>query len=171
MWLSITQGEGAGLAVRVEGERFLVGSSRECRLIVHDDDIDPIHALFAIDDSGDVEVQDLRTKSGTFVNGERISGVTAVRDGDEVKLGSTVLTATTTDPAESDEVDEPAVEVAVPPEPEAPKVDEETVALVTAPDGSHVEVVPERQRRRLRDRIRLATALGIGAAALAVIAL
>jgi putative serine protease PepD len=172
MWLSITAGEGEGLAVRVEGERFLVGSSRECRLIVHDDDVDAIHCLFAIDDSGDVEVQDLRTKSGTYVNGERIQGATAVKDGDEIKIGSTVLTATTTDPAESDDVDEPAVEVAVPPEPEGPApADEEAVALVTAPEGTHVEVVPEGQRRRLRERVRLATLLGGAAAALAVIAL
>ena len=171
MWLSITAGEGKGLAVRVEGERFLVGSSRECRLIVHDDSVDPIHALFAIDDSGDVEVQDLRTKAGTEVNGERIQGVTAVKDGDEIKIGSTVLTATTRDPAESDEVDEPAVEVAVPPDPPGPQADEEAVALVTAPEGTHVEVVPERQRRRLRERVRLATVLGAAAAAVALIAL
>jgi S1-C subfamily serine protease len=170
MWLTITSGEGKGLAVRVEGERFLVGSGRECRLIVHDDSVDPIHALFEITESGDVEVQDLRTKTGTFVNGERVGGATAVREGDEVKIGDTVLTATLTDPAESDEVDEPAVEVAVPAEPPAPAADEDAVALVTAAEGTHVEVVPERQRRRLRERVRLATGLAVGAAALAIIA-
>ena len=166
MWLTITAGEGEGLAVRVEGERFMVGSSRECRLIVHDDDVDATHALFAIDEAGDVEVQDLRTRQGTYVNGERIQGATAVRDGDEIKIGGTVLTASTTEPAQ-----EPAVEVAVPPEPEAPQPDEETVALVTAPEGTHVEVVPGHERRRLRERVRLATLLGAGAAAAAVLAL
>jgi 2-alkenal reductase len=170
MWLTITSGEGKGLAVRVEGERFLVGSGRECRLIVHDDSVDPIHALFEITDDGDVEVQDLRTKTGTFVNGQQIGGATALKDGDEVRIGDTVLTATLTDPNESDEVDEPAVEVAVPAEPPAGVADEDAVALVTAPEGSHLEVVPEQQRRRLRERVRLATALAIGAAALAVIA-
>ena len=71
MWLTITSGEGKGLAVRVEGERVLVGSGPENRIIVHDEAVDPIHALFEITDEGDVEVQDLRTKSGTVVNGER----------------------------------------------------------------------------------------------------
>src|SRR3954452_2306785 len=171
MWLTITSGEGKGLSVRVEGERCLVGSGRECRLIVHDDDVDPIHALFEIDDRGDVEVQDLRTKSGTFVNGERISGATAVNDGDEIKIGSTILTATLEDPVESDEVEEPSIEVAVPPEPPSPAADEDAVALVTAAEGTHVEVVPGERRRRLRDRVRLATVLGAGAAALALIAI
>ena len=170
MWLTITSGEGRGLAVRVEGERFLVGSGRECRLIVHDDSVDPIHALFEIDETGDVEVQDLRTKSGTLVNGQRVGGVTAVRDGDQITIGNTVLTATTREPAESEAVEEPAVEVAVPPEPPAGSADEDAVALVTAPEGTHLEVVPEKQRRRLRERVRLATALAGGAAALAIIA-
>ena len=171
MWLTITAGTGTGLSVRIEGERCLVGSGRECRLIVHDDDVDAMHALFEIDANGDVEVQDLRTKSGTFVNGERISGATAVKDGDEVRIGSTVLTATLEDPADSEEVDEPSIEVAVPPEPPSPAADEDAVALVTAAEGTHVEVVPGDQRRRLRDRVHRATLLAGAAAALALIAI
>ena len=170
MWLSITEGDGKGLSVRVEGERVLIGSAPENRVIIHDDDVDPIHALFEINPDGDVEVQDLRTKSGTFVNGDRIGGVTHVNDGDEIRIGNTTLTATLEDPADSDAVDEPAVEVAVPPEPPPGAADEDAVALVTAPEGSHLEVVPEKQRRRLRERVRLATALAAGAAALALIA-
>ena len=173
MWLTITSGEGKGLAVRIEGERVLVGSGPENRLIVHDDGVDPIHALIEIAEGGDdIEIQDLRTRTGTFVNGERINGATALRDGDEIRIGATVLTATLTDPGASDAVEDPAVEVNVPPEPEAVAgaIDEEAVAMVTAPEGTHVEVVPEGQRRRLRDRVRLATALGAAAAALALIA-
>ena len=172
MWLTITSGEGKGLAVRVEGERVLVGSGPENRIIVHDDAVDPIHALFEITDDGDVEVQDLRTKTGTLVNGERIGGTTALKDGDEIRIGATVLTATLKDPADSDAVDDPGVEVNVPPEQQAAPdpVGEEAVAMVTAPEGTHIEVVPEGRRRRLRDRVRLATGLAAVAAALAVIA-
>ena len=172
MWLTITSGEGQGLAVRIEGQRVLVGSGPENRIIVHDDDVDPIHALFEIAADGDVEVQDLRTRAGTWVNGTRIEGATAIRHGDEIKIGNTVLTATLKDPAQSDAVDEPAVEVAVPPEPAATPApaDGEAVAMVTAPEGTHVEVVPEGRRRRLRGRVRLAMALAAGSAALALIA-
>jgi S1-C subfamily serine protease len=162
MWLTITAGEGKGLAVRVEGDRFLVGSGAECRLVIHDDGIDPMHALFRIDDSGDVEVQDLRTASGTFVNGTRIEGATAVGDGDEISIGSTVLAASRERPAE----DEAAVEVAVPPEPAPADAGEDAVALVAAPEGTHVEVVPQRQRRR----VRRATLVSAGAAIMAAIA-
>ena len=51
-----------------------------------------------------------------------------------------------------------------------PQADEEAVALVTAPEGSHLEVVPGGERRRMRERVRLATGLAIGAAVLAVLA-
>jgi S1-C subfamily serine protease len=171
VWLTIRSGEGHGLAVRIEGERCLVGSGRDCRLVVHDDDVDPIHALFQIDDDGHVEVQDLRTASGTFVNGERIDGTATLKDGDDVRIGSTVLTATVTDPAESDAVDEPAVEVSVPAEAPPAAEGEDAVALVTAPEGTHVEVVPAGRRRRLRDRVRVATLLAAAAIALAVAAI
>src|SRR3954470_21915079 len=170
MWLTITEGEGKGLSVRVEGERVLVGSGPENRLIIHDDDVDPIHALFEINEDGDVEIQDLRTSTGTLVNDQRIGGVTHLNDGDRVKIGNTVITATMHDPSEDDAVADPAVEVNVPAEAEHAPVEEDAVALVTAPEGTHVEVVPERQRRRLRERVRLATALAAGAAALAVVA-
>src|SRR4051794_41190459 len=109
MWLTITEGEGKGLSVRVEGERVLVGSGPENRLIIHDDDVDPIHALFEINADGDVEIQDLRTKSGTFVDGERINGVTHVKDGADIKIGGRTITATKHEPAEDDGVREPAV--------------------------------------------------------------
>ena len=170
MWLTITSGEGRGLAVRVEGDRVLVGSGRECRLIIHDDSVDPVHAMFEIAEDGDVEVQDLRTKTGTWVNGQRVGGATAIRDGDQIKIGATVLTASLHEPTADDDAGEPAVEVAVPPEPAGDAADEEAIALVTAPEGSHLEVVPEKERRALRERVRLATMVAVGAAALAVIA-
>ena len=143
MWLTITSGEGKGLAVRVEGERFLVGSGRECRLIVHDDSVDPIHAMFEIAEDGDVEIQDLRTKNGTWVNGERVGGATAVRDGDEIKIGQHGPDRDAPGPGPERRGRRAAVEVAVPAEAPAGVADEDAVALVTAPEGSHMEVVPE----------------------------
>ncbi len=38
-----------------------------------------------------VSVEDLSSRNGTFVNGERVSNATVVRDGDEMRLGSVTL--------------------------------------------------------------------------------
>ena len=40
MWVTVGSGEGKGLSVRVEGERFLIGSGDECQLMVGDPKVD-----------------------------------------------------------------------------------------------------------------------------------
>ena len=86
MWLSIISGEGKGLAVRIEGERFLVGSSRDCRLSSTTMRSTPIHAFFEEREDGTIYVHDLDTESGTFVRGSKIDAPARLDDGDEVKL-------------------------------------------------------------------------------------
>jgi pSer/pThr/pTyr-binding forkhead associated (FHA) protein len=39
----------------------------------------------------DVTIEDLDSKNGTFVGGERVSAVAQLSDGDEVRIGSVVL--------------------------------------------------------------------------------
>src|SRR4051794_20917592 len=99
MWLTITSGEGQGVAVQIEGDRFVVGSGPDCRLVVADDSVSSVHAFFEEKDDGTICVNDLDTESGTFVRGERISGPTEVGDGDEVTIGSTTFAATHEEPA------------------------------------------------------------------------
>jgi S1-C subfamily serine protease len=180
MWVTIGSGEGKGLSVRVEGERFLVGTGEECQLRIGDESVSPLHAYFEVDESGRVTLHDLGSESGTFVNGERLDGTRAIEGGEEIRIGDTLLTPTVADPAEeaaavSHEDPENAAAVRVRTE------DGQTVevlagdgdeehhpAVRVATEGEAVEVVPAGEHRRLRDRVRLATALGAGAALLAL---
>src|SRR4051794_2984790 len=135
MWVTVGSGEGKGLSVRVEGERFLIGSGAECQLMLGDPKVEPLHAYLQVDGDGHVEVHDLGSESGTFVGGERVDGSRTLHDGDEMKVGETVLIASLHDPAaELDAAAEPAPGV-----------------RVTAEDGEAVEVMPARERRRLRE--------------------
>jgi S1-C subfamily serine protease len=152
MWVTIGSGEGKGLSVRVEGERFLVGSGSECQLMVGDTSVSPLHAYFEVDADGGVLLHDLNSDSGTFVDGTRIDGSQRIEGGEEIRIGDTLLIPSLDDPAE---VEEPP---------------EETPAVVlTTDEGQRIEVVPAGEHRQLRERIRLATVLGAGAALLAVI--
>src|SRR5436190_200381 len=54
MWVTIGSGEGSGLSVRVEGERFLIGSGDECQLMVRGERVEPLHAYFEVHDDGRV---------------------------------------------------------------------------------------------------------------------
>ena len=95
---------------------------RICRCIInfagnlHDDGVAPIHAFFEERDDGTFYVHDLDTETGTFVRGQRIDAPARLDDGDEVRFGSTTVVATHEEPTEAG-LDEPAVEISVPPEP------------------------------------------------------
>jgi pSer/pThr/pTyr-binding forkhead associated (FHA) protein len=145
MWVTIGTGEGQGLSVHVEGERFLVGTGPECQLILGDPKAAPLHAYFEVGEGGRVALHDLGSEQGTFVNGERIDGSRVIEGGEEIRIGDTLLTPSLADPAEE------AIEVRVPPTPEGPAL----------------EVVRAGEHRELRERIRRATLLGAGAALLA----
>jgi S1-C subfamily serine protease len=189
MWVTIGSGEGRGLSVRVEGERFLIGTGPECQLMVGDPQASPLHASFEVGESGRVTLHDLGSENGTFVNGERLDGSRAIEGGEEIRIGDTVLMPTVADPAEEARQREEAV--GDDPDP-APAVrvrtgDGQTIEVAATDDaddggdhhagvrvsteGEAMEVVPVGEHRRLRERIRLATALAGGAALLAVIGL
>lgn len=49
------------------------------------------HARFTVLEHGSVQVEDLASTNGTFVNGERISQPRVLEPGDEIRLGTTTL--------------------------------------------------------------------------------
>jgi S1-C subfamily serine protease len=154
MWVTVGSGEGKGLSVRVDGERFVVGSGQECQLMVGDPKVAPLHAYFEIGEGGRVALHDLGSEQGTFVDGERIEGPRTIEGGEEILVGDTVVVPSLEGPAE---IEEP---------PEQPPA-----VVLTTDEGQTIEVVPAGEHRQLRERIRLATALGGGAALLALIGL
>lgn len=171
MWVRIGSGEGEGLSVRVEGERFLIGSGEECQLMLQGEGIDPLHAYFERDDRGRVRLHDLGSESGTFVDGERLEGSVRILGGEEIRIGDRLLSASVEDPKEEarqlheargehGHEDEPVPSVVV-------HTDGEAVEVVDN-EGEAVEVVPARERRRLLRLTRRATIVAGVAAALAV---
>jgi S1-C subfamily serine protease len=140
MWVTIGSGEGQGLSVRVEGERFLVGTGAECQLMVGDPKAAPLHAYFEVGEGGRVALHDLGSETGTYVNGERVEGSRVIEGGEEIRIGDTLLVPSVADPEEE--------------------------AEAVSHQAEPLEVVQE--HRQLRERVRLATALAAGAAVLAV---
>jgi S1-C subfamily serine protease len=162
VWVTIGSGEGEGLSVKVEGERFLVGSGRECGLMLPGPGIEPLHAFFQVREDGVVELHDLGTESGTFVDGERVEGSARIRGGELIEIGDTVLRASVEEPSEEARLLREGEAGGGPAEPAA--------AVRVATGGETVEVVPARERRRLLRVTRRATVLAGGALALAAIA-
>lgn len=67
--------------------RVTIGSASENGVVLTDKTISRRHAILEIGE-GSCILTDAGSTNGTFVNGQRISGVTAVREGDELRFGA-----------------------------------------------------------------------------------
>lgn len=72
-----------------EGE-FVVGRATTCQLSLDDPVASRTHARFVISDAG-VTLEDLGSRNGVKVNGQRIAAATPLRHGDQIVIGSQEL--------------------------------------------------------------------------------
>jgi predicted component of type VI protein secretion system len=73
-----------------EGQ-FAVGRSAGCQLSLDDPLVSRRHALLVVSKDG-VTIEDLQSRNGVIVNGQRITGRAPVRPGDKIVIGSQELT-------------------------------------------------------------------------------
>ena len=86
--LVFTEGPLSGGRVEVDAE--LVVGREDAGLTIEDEEISRRHAAIRPGDGG-IEIEDLGSTNGTYVNGVRIEGVTRLAGGDTVKLGQSVI--------------------------------------------------------------------------------
>ncbi|MFW6171038.1 MAG: FHA domain-containing protein [Planctomycetota bacterium] len=84
--LRVLKGAQAGREVVVSVSKFLIGRGEECHLRPRSDAISRRHCIILAKD-GQVVVQDLGSKNGSYVNGQRVEGEQVVRAGDEFQVG------------------------------------------------------------------------------------
>lgn len=75
---------------RVEVDAELVVGREDAGLTIEDEEISRRHAVLRPGDGG-IEIEDLGSTNGTYVNGVRIEGATRLAGGDTVKFGRSVL--------------------------------------------------------------------------------
>lgn len=84
--LKVLGGAKAGLEIPLKKEVFTIGRSSECSLRAGSDAISRKHCVIRLGKSS-IKIADLKSRNGTFVNGERIEQETALASGDEVRVG------------------------------------------------------------------------------------
>jgi pSer/pThr/pTyr-binding forkhead associated (FHA) protein len=84
--LKVLRGASAGKEVAITGPRFFIGRSEECHLRANSDAISRRHCAITVDD-GEVQIRDLGSRNGTYVNGVRIDGAHGVQMGDQLRIG------------------------------------------------------------------------------------
>ena len=85
--LAILDGAEGGRRIGISG-RTTVGRGEDAGLVVDDPEISRAHAVLGPTADG-LEIQDLGSLNGTWVNGERISSPTLLVSGDIVRVGAT----------------------------------------------------------------------------------
>jgi DNA-binding NtrC family response regulator len=85
--LLLLTGPSAGRRYEVLTEAT-IGRSPSCEIPLEDDQVSRRHALLTLQE-GQVRIRDLRSRNGTLVNGERISGEVTLQPGDRVRVGTT----------------------------------------------------------------------------------
>jgi predicted component of type VI protein secretion system len=69
---------------------FMIGRDKQCHLRPHCASVSKLHCAIAAW-AGRVRVRDLKSRNGTYLNGQRIEDEVVVRDGDQLRIGSLVF--------------------------------------------------------------------------------
>lgn len=110
MILEITSGADAGRTANIRGDQFTLGREGTTNLVLRDAKASRRHASLRELPDGRVELTDLGSRNGTFVNGQPVTGSVILNGGEEIRIGDTVMRA----------VPEQAAQPVPPPEPTAP---------------------------------------------------
>ncbi|HEY6051807.1 MAG TPA: FHA domain-containing serine/threonine-protein kinase, partial [Thermoanaerobaculia bacterium] len=89
--------EGAGFFLVVAGREIplppgpvILGRGRDATIRLRDKSVSRHHARLVVGGDGAM-IENLQSKNGTFLQGRRVQSPTAVRDGDEIRVGSVSL--------------------------------------------------------------------------------
>ena len=89
--LRVVRGAGAGREIALQDELVIGREAAGDGRLDGEPALSRRHARITRSADGALKIEDLGSLNGTRVNGERISAATALRRGDEIKLGETVL--------------------------------------------------------------------------------
>jgi pSer/pThr/pTyr-binding forkhead associated (FHA) protein len=84
--LKVTDGSNAGKEIIIDRAKFLIGRADDCNLRPHSDGVSRRHCVIIKTDKA-VGVRDLKSRNGTLVNGDKITGDKRLRNGDTLDVG------------------------------------------------------------------------------------
>lgn len=88
--LVVIAGAELGQSVELDREEVQIGRGDQCALVINSDLVSRHHATVVHVDSRHV-LRDENSTNGTYVNDQRVSGSVALSDGDQIKIGRTVI--------------------------------------------------------------------------------
>jgi pSer/pThr/pTyr-binding forkhead associated (FHA) protein len=65
---------------------IIIGRESDCDIVILDRQVSRFHAKLKARDNKSIEIIDLGSKNGTFINGQRVNEKRLVKDGDQIKI-------------------------------------------------------------------------------------
>ncbi|BBO35487.1 FHA domain-containing protein [Lacipirellula parvula] len=84
--LKVLEGAKVGAKIAIKKAEFTIGRSQSCSLCAGSSAVSRQHCLISRDESK-VTVQDMGSRNGTLVNGNKIEGAVELASGDEITVG------------------------------------------------------------------------------------
>jgi pSer/pThr/pTyr-binding forkhead associated (FHA) protein len=88
--LVVLEGKHKDCVIPLPETIFLIGRDPQCHLRPHCQGVSQLHCAIAAW-AGKVRVRDLRSRNGTFLNGQPIRGEVTAEDGDRLQVGTLVF--------------------------------------------------------------------------------
>ena len=89
--LTVIAGNEAGQTFKLPRGVFVIGRAAEAEIRIGDEGISRKHARIRHDSQQNLFLDDLDSRNGTFVNGERVERPTPLREGDKIQIGRTTV--------------------------------------------------------------------------------
>lgn len=95
--LTVMTEEGEAREVQIDKPQFYIGRSEEANLVIDKSNTSRFHAYITVDnfhsqtDEPCCLIEDNESRNGTFLNGERLTKTKALKHGDRIVIGTTVI--------------------------------------------------------------------------------
>jgi len=84
--LKVVGGKNDGREIAIKVSKFIIGRGEEAHLRSSSDLVSRQHCAIRVRD-GKVTIEDLKSRNGTYVNGQKIKGVHIAKPGDKLRVG------------------------------------------------------------------------------------
>jgi pSer/pThr/pTyr-binding forkhead associated (FHA) protein len=84
--LKVVGGKNDGREIAIKVPKFVIGRGEKAHLRSSSDLVSRQHTLIRVRD-GKVTIEDLKSRNGTYVNGQKIKGVHVAKPGDKLRVG------------------------------------------------------------------------------------
>ncbi len=89
--LSVVRGAKPGAIIPLDAERTLLGRHPNCHIVFDNAAISRHHAQI-LESHGSYYIEDLRSRNGTYLNGQLLDGRIQLAEGDQIRMSDVVLT-------------------------------------------------------------------------------